>query len=73
MLDPRSGSIFLGGILISPICRLDIADFAGTQIGSISAIYRRYIDNVEPICRQLAHATFSFARRNTCEHTALHW
>ena len=41
MLDPRSGSIFWGGISISSIYRLDIADFAGPQIDSISSIYRR--------------------------------
>ena len=42
---------FLGGISISPIYRLDIADFAGprAQIDSISTTYRRYIEGISTI------------------------
>ena len=70
-LDPRSGSKFGGGMSILSIYRRFIVDFAGPQnlIDSISTIHRRYVDDTEPVCRQLTHSTFWFTQHNTRKHT----
>ena len=48
-LDPRSGSIFLGGLSISSIYRRFIVAFFGPQIDEILSIYPRYIDDISTI------------------------
>ena len=49
-LDPRSGSIVLGGLSISSLYRRFIVAFFGPQIDEISSIYRRYFDDILATC-----------------------
>ena len=56
--DPRSGSIFFGGLSISPLYRRFIVAFPGLWIADVSPIYRRYYDDISTIFQ--LNATFVF-------------